>query len=125
MTNIITPSRINVIFGNLFRLVCAFLLASLTIGGGARAEDTLEILVTGSGDRLIPIIVPVFEKEGSLPNSVSEVVRADLERSGLFRLISISPMTLPESPPPDLPAMMARGADAVVAASVTPVRRAL
>jgi TolB protein len=97
--------------------MCVFLLAFLAVG--AHAQDTLDITVTGSGGRLFPVIVPVFENEGNLPNSISEVVRADLERSGMFRLIDISPMTLPEPRVPDLAAMTARGADAVVAATVT------
>ena len=116
MINTIIPFRTRVIFGNLFWFACALLLTCLAMG--ARAQDTLYITVTGSGERLFPVIVPVFENEGSLPNSVSDVVRADLERSGLFKLIDINPMTLPESRVPDLPAMAARGADAVVAASV-------
>jgi len=116
MSNIFTSSRSNVIFGHLFRLACALLLAGLAVG--ARAQDALDITVIGSGGRAFPIIVPVFENEASLPNSVSEVVRADLERSGLFKLIDIGPMALPESRVPDLAAMVARGADAVVAATV-------
>jgi TolB protein len=84
----------------------------------AHAQDTLNITVTGTGDRLFPVIVPVFQNEGNLPNSVSEVVRANLERSGLFKLINISPMTLPESQVPDLAALAGRGADFALAATV-------
>ncbi|MDR2880310.1 MAG: Tol-Pal system beta propeller repeat protein TolB [Azoarcus sp.] len=114
MNNITIFSRIRTVFGSLSRLACTLLLACLAAGAHAQ----LDITVTGSGERLFPLIVPIFENEGSLPNSVSEVVRADLERSGLFRLIDISPLTLPESRPPDLAAMTARGAHAVVTASV-------
>jgi TolB protein len=117
MSNITSLTPTHVIFGNLFRLACALLLACLAVG--AHAQDTLDITVVGPGGQSLPIIVPVFENEGSLPNSVSDVVRADLERSGLFRLIDISPMTLPESRVPDLAAMASRGAHAVVAATVT------
>ena len=109
----------NAIFGNLFRVTCILLLACLTVG--AQAQDRLDITVTGSGGQLFPVIIPVFENEGSLPHSVSEIVRADLERSGLFRLIDLGPMSLPESRVPDLAAMAARGADAVLAATVTPL----
>jgi len=117
MSNVTSPSRSHVIFDHLFRLACVLLLACLAIG--ARAQDTLTLTVTGfSGERALPIIVPVFENEGSLPNSVSDVVRADLERSGMFKLIDIGPMTLPESRVPDLAAMASRGAHAVVAATV-------
>ena len=116
MNIIAIHSHIDAIFGNLFRLTCALLLACLAVG--AHAQDTLNITVTGSGGQLFPVVIPVFENEGSLPNSVSEIVRADLERSGLFKLVDIGPMALPESRVPDLAAMAARGADAVLAASV-------
>jgi TolB protein len=116
MDKTVISSRIYAIFANFFRLTCAFFLACLAVS--AHAQDTLDITVVGSGGRLFPVIVPVFENEGRLPNSVSEIVRADLERSGLFKLVDISPMTLPESKVPDLAAMAARGADAVLAATV-------
>ncbi|MDR3088029.1 MAG: Tol-Pal system beta propeller repeat protein TolB [Azoarcus sp.] len=110
--------RFSTVLQRMFRLLCAALLCSLTLS--AHAQNALDITVTGFGSRLFPIIVPVFENEGSLPHSVSDVVRADLERSGLFSLVDLGPMTLPESRVPDLPAMAARGADAVLAASVVP-----
>jgi TolB protein len=103
-------------FGSLFRLLCSIFLVCLATG--ARAQDSLVIDVIGSGASRFPVIIPVFENEGSLPNSVSDVVRADLERSGLFSLIDISPLSLPESKAPDLPALAARGADAALAATV-------
>jgi TolB protein len=116
MNNFLAPSRIHAAFSGLFRLMCALLLGFLSTG--AYAQEALDITVIGSGQRLFPVIVPVFENEGSLPHSISEVVRADLERSGLFKLIDINPMTLPASRVPDLAAMAARGADAVLAATV-------
>ena len=88
--------------------------------GSARAQGALDITVVGTGERLFPVVIPVFENEGSLPDSVSEVVRANLQRSGLFRLIDTGPLALPESRVPDLAAMAARGADAVLAATVIP-----
>jgi TolB protein len=103
-------------FSNLVRLLCAFFLVGLAVG--ARAQDSLVIDVIGSGATRFPVVIPVFENEGSLPNSISDVVRADLDRSGLFSLIDISPLSLPESRVPDLPALAARGADAALSASV-------
>ncbi|MDR2926351.1 MAG: Tol-Pal system beta propeller repeat protein TolB [Azoarcus sp.] len=116
MKNAIISFPARAIFVHLFRLICVFLLGASGIA--SHAQDTLDITVTGSGGAPLQIIVPVFENEGSLPNSVSEVVRADLERSGLFKLIDLGPLTVPESRVPDLAAMAARGADAVLAASV-------
>ncbi|MDR2209154.1 MAG: Tol-Pal system beta propeller repeat protein TolB [Azoarcus sp.] len=102
--------------GSLLRLACALVIVFMSVG--ARAQDALEINIDGHSDRLFPVIIPVFHNEGSLPNSVSEVVRADLKRSGLFELIDIGPMTLPESREPDLAAMAQRGANAVLTATV-------
>ena len=116
MNSIVIPSRTQTIFSNLFRLACILLIACMAMG--VRAQDSLDITVRGSEGRLFPVIIPVFENEGSLPNSISDIVRADLERSGLFKLIDLGPMALPESRVPDLAAMAARGADVVLAATV-------
>jgi TolB protein len=97
-----------------FRLLLVLALASLAFG--ARAQLSIEI--TGAGASRFPVIIPIFESEGQLPNSVTDVVRADLDRSGLFRLVDLGPLALPESVMPDLPAMRGRGADAVLTGSV-------
>ncbi|MDD3677096.1 Tol-Pal system beta propeller repeat protein TolB [Thauera propionica] len=97
-----------------FRLLLVLALASLAFG--ARAQLSIEI--TGAGASRFPVIIPIFENEGQLPNSVTDVVRADLDRSGLFRLVDLGPLALPESVMPDLPAMRGRGADAVLTGSV-------
>ncbi|WP_341648447.1 Tol-Pal system beta propeller repeat protein TolB [Thauera humireducens] len=100
-----------------FRLLLILALASLAFG--ARAQLSIEI--TGAGASRFPVIIPIFENEGQLPNSVTDVVRADLDRSGLFSLVDLGPLALPESAIPDLPAMRGRGADAVLTGSVIPL----
>ena len=101
---------------NICRLLCTLFFACLA----ANARADIDITVTGTGSKLFPVAIPVFENEGSLPNAVSEIVRADLERSGRFSLVDLGPLTLPESRMPDLAAMATRGADAALAASVLP-----
>ncbi|MCV2218726.1 Tol-Pal system beta propeller repeat protein TolB [Thauera sp. Sel9] len=98
----------------LFRFLLAIMLAGFALG--ARAQLSIEI--TGAGASRFPVIIPIFEHEGQLPNSVTDVVRADLDRSGLFSLVDLGPLALPESVMPDLPAMRGRGADAVLTGSV-------
>ena len=98
----------------LFRFLLAIMLAGFALG--ARAQLSIEI--TGAGASRFPVIIPIFEHEGQLPNSVTDVVRADLDRSGLFNLIDLGPLALPEPVLPDLPAMRGRGADAVLTGSV-------
>ncbi|MDR1227861.1 MAG: Tol-Pal system beta propeller repeat protein TolB [Azoarcus sp.] len=107
-------------FPNVFSGICRLLSAAVLVCAATIAHADIDITVTGAGAKLFPVIIPVFENEGSLPNSVSEIVRADLERSGRFSLVDLGPLTLPESKTPDIAAMAARGADAVLAASVLP-----
>ena len=90
---------------------CCLLLA-------ATAHAQLSIEITGAGGSRIPVAVPILENEGALPDSVTDVVRANLERSGLFQLIDMGLTTLPEGNMPDLSALRSRGADAALAGSV-------
>jgi len=52
----------------------------------AHAELTIEI--TGAGEHQIPIAVVPFAGDEKLAQSISGVVAADLQRSGLFRLVN-------------------------------------
>src|SRR5688572_13852202 len=68
-------------------------LSILLLALGARAQLTIDI--TTSGGRQIPIAVMALAGESAQPQSVSEVVAADLARTGLFRLVNtigISPI---------------------------------
>ena len=57
----------------------------------ARAQLSIEI--TGSGAQRLPIAVVAFAGEGALGQSISAIVRADLERSGLFRGLEVPPLS--------------------------------
>jgi TolB protein len=57
----------------------------------ARAQLSIEI--TGAGAQRIPIAVVAFSGEGALGASISSIVRADLERSGLFRGLEVPPLS--------------------------------
>lgn len=68
-------------------------LGALLLSLAANAQLTIDI--TTSGGRQIPIAVMPMAGEAALPQSVSEVVAADLARTGLFRLVNtvgISPI---------------------------------
>lgn len=86
----------------------------------AHAQLTIEIV--GGGVTQIPIAIIPFENERALPQSVTEVISADLLLSGLFKTIPTSGITPLPSQPVDLklPEWQARGADAVVIGSVLP-----
>jgi TolB protein len=70
----------------LFALV-ALLFASVA----AQAQMTIE--VTGAGARQYSIAITNFPGEAALPESLTAVVRADLERSGLFKLVDTAGIT--------------------------------
>ncbi|TAH51843.1 MAG: Tol-Pal system protein TolB [Betaproteobacteria bacterium] len=99
-----------------FRLLILAALASLSL----TAHAQLSIEIVGAGASRYPVVIPIFENESQLPRGVTDVVRADLERSGLFSLVSIGPQALPESAVPDLAGIRSRGADAVLTGSFVP-----
>jgi len=74
------------------RLLAAVLLCLSAVAAHAQ----LSIEITGAGAQRIPIAIVPFAGEGALPTGISGVVRADLERSGLFRPLEVPAL----SPPP-------------------------
>ena len=102
------------------------LLARLTLALGAAllfalpARAQLSIEITGAGAQRIPIAVVPFAGEAALGATISGVVRADLERSGLFRGLEVPPL-IPhptEATPVNYAEWRSRLADALVLGSV-------
>ena len=93
-----------------------FLLSGLLAAGLAQAQLSIEI--TGAGASRIPVSIADFSGDPTLSRIVVGTVRADLERSGLFRLIDAGGVQIDENTPVDLGAWKARGADALAAGSV-------
>jgi TolB protein len=56
------------------------------------AHAQLSIEITGAGGTRTPIAIAPFAGEAALGSSVTGVVRADLERSGLFRALELPPL---------------------------------
>src|SRR5258708_25877752 len=56
------------------------------------AHAQLSIEITGAGAQRIPVALVPFAGENALPPGVSSIVRADLERSGLFRGLELPPL---------------------------------
>jgi TolB protein len=101
-------------------LIAALLLL---VAAGARAQLTIEI--TGAGAQRIPIAVAPLAGEGALLDgtgaTISAIMRADLERSGLFRGLEV-PRLVPqptEATPVNYAEWRSRLADAVVFGSVS------
>ena len=82
----------------------------------ARAQFRVEI--SGVGATQLPVAIPRFRDEDRSGQQISAIVRADLERSGAFRIVESSG-ALDERSLPQWPDWKARGADALVAGSVT------
>jgi len=103
-----------------FRLILGALVAVIAVLLALPARAQLNIEITGAGASRIPIAVAGFEGEGPVPQAVVAVVRADLERSGLFKLVDPGALPLGEAAAIDHANWKDRGADALVVGSVAP-----
>lgn len=99
-----------------FLLLLGFLVVALV----ARAQLTIDI--TTSGGRQVPIAITPMAGESAQPQSVSEVVGADLSRTGLFKLVGTSGVNpLPTEPSEvNFPDWSSRGAEALVIGKIEP-----
>jgi TolB protein len=66
----------------------AMLNLGLAIGGFAPAEAALQVRVDQGVTEPIPLAIPDFLGSGQAGRDIATVVRADLERSGLFRSLN-------------------------------------
>jgi TolB protein len=100
------------------------LLALFLLGFATTAGAQLSIEITGAGGQRIPIAVAPFAGEGALGSGnspgITAIVRADLERSGLFRMLEVPAINPPltEASTVNFAEWRARLADAVVLGSV-------
>jgi TolB protein len=86
--------------------------------GAAPALGQFRIDIAGVGATQIPVSIAPFRDEAGAGVPIAAVVRADLERSGLFRTQAPA-MALDERSRIDAAAWRGQGVDAVVAGSVT------
>jgi len=93
-------------------------LAGLAGLVSANAAAQFRIEITGVGATQIPIVLAAFRDEAAAPVPVSQIVRADLERSGLFKARS-TVAAIDERSTVNSAEWRAQGADALVAGSVT------
>jgi TolB protein len=96
------------------------LLGWTLVAASPPALAQLSIEITGAGAQRIPIAIAGFAGEGAL-GELSAVVRADLERSGLFRMLEVPSFSAAptEATPVSYPDWRARLADALVLGSVS------
>ncbi|MEO7885599.1 MAG: Tol-Pal system beta propeller repeat protein TolB [Polaromonas sp.] len=91
------------------------------------AASTLPVLaqfrveVSGVGLTQLPIAIAAFRGEAQAPQKIGAIVRADLERSGMFRSVDTTGIIADENTRPDLVAWRQKGADSMVTGSVSPL----
>jgi TolB protein len=93
---------------------------ALLLASAAVAQLTIEII--GGGGTTVPIAIVPFAGEANYPYPLTEIVAADLNRSGLFKLVDTSGINPRPVRAEDVRAgeWTGRGADAVVVGNATP-----
>jgi TolB protein len=95
---------------------------SLWLALSASAYAQLKIEITGFGSNQLPIAILPLKGEDTLPQKLTEIVVADLYRSGFFKIVDSGGVNPVPAEPADVqfPSWKARGADAIVIGSVSP-----
>lgn len=97
----------------------SLLLAPVGLLLYAPALAQFRVEVAGVGLTQLPVLVPAFQGEGAAPQKIAAIVVADLERSGQFRSIDATGVSVDEGARPDVAPLRQRGADALCAGSIT------
>ncbi|WP_371417389.1 Tol-Pal system beta propeller repeat protein TolB [Noviherbaspirillum sp. UKPF54] len=87
------------------------------VAAGSLAHAQLRIETSGVGATQIPIAIAGFADESIAPQQVSGIIKADLERSGYFKIIDTG-NAMSETTPVNYGEWKSRGADALVVGSV-------
>ena len=110
------------ITGRLHPLFQAAFLLLLLLAPLPAARAVLTIEIIGSGGTQYPIAIVPFRAEAGLPHAISQVVAADLQRSGVFRMVDAGGVNPPYEPQDvNFGTWRARGAEAVVIGTVSPL----
>ncbi|MEP6609053.1 MAG: Tol-Pal system beta propeller repeat protein TolB, partial [Burkholderiaceae bacterium] len=96
------------------RLVCA----AIVIAAPLTALAQLRVEITGVGSQQFPVSVANFATDSLVPTEIHTIIRADLARSGLFRIVDAGNQAIPENATVSLSEWKGRGADALVIGSV-------
>jgi TolB protein len=95
----------------------------LLLGSAPAARAVLTIETVGAGTNQLPVAIVPFRTEAGLPQPLTSVIAADLGRSGFFRMVDAGGLNPPPYEPQDVnyTTWRARGADAVVIGTVSPL----
>ena len=97
-------------------LVAGLAALSLLLPVAARAQLNIEI--TGAGANRLPIAIAEFAGDRIVAQALTSVLRADLEHSGLFRIVDAGGVPLSESQAVNYGDWKGRAADALTVGSV-------
>ena len=97
------------------------LLAAGALPWSSLTLAQFRVEVSGVGLTQMPIAVATFRGEAQAPQKIGAIVKADLERSGIFRAVDTAGVALDESARPDMALWKQKGADSLVTGSVTPL----
>lgn len=92
-------------------------LAALLFMSAAVAHAQLRVEISGVGASQIPIAIAGFADESVAPQQVTAIIKADLNRSGYFRIIDTG-SAISETAAVNFEEWRSRGADALVVGSV-------
>ena len=96
------------------------LILLLSVAAG-NAQAALTIEITGGATLQIPVAIAPFAGEDAYPDKLSNIVKEDLARSGLFKLIDTSGLVAPRLPADvRVGDWKAKGATALAMANVVP-----
>jgi TolB protein len=98
----------------IFRFI--FLAFFLLTAGFAQAQLSFEL--SGAGANRIPVVIADFPGDPTASRVITSTVRADLERSGLFKLVDHNNLSLDENAAINYADWKGRGADALAAGSI-------
>jgi TolB protein len=79
----------------------------------------LRVEITGVGSQQFPISIAPFARDGLVPVELDAVIRANLARSGMFRVVESPAAALAENSPVNYADWRGRGADALVIGSAS------
>jgi len=96
-----------------------FLGLSVLLISGVSAQAQFRVEVAGVGLTQLPIAVASFRGQDAAPQKIAAIVQADLERSGQFRAVDAAGAALDELARPELTGWRQKGADSLVAGSVS------
>lgn len=100
-------------------LMGLFASGSFLASSAALAQFRVE--VSGVGLTQMPIAIVTFRGEAQAPQKLGAIIKADLERSGVFRSVDTAGVVADENTRPDLALWRQKGADSLVTGSVSPL----